>query len=141
MGPRCLPEAQQARAEKGETSPARGWWGVLGEFPAWEVTLERRATLSARLDVVLHPIPEGADASAHPTVTRLLADQKVSALRVHGEGLDDTFVLCEEGTPRVEVGDIAFTGRALLVRREPVLRVMGVQVRDVTVGGLPVTVE
>ena len=28
------------RAQKGETSPAVGWFGVLGEFPAWDVTLQ-----------------------------------------------------------------------------------------------------
>ena len=45
-------EGQDVRAQKGEMSPAVGWCGVLGEFPAWDVTLECNKTLPARLDAV-----------------------------------------------------------------------------------------
>ena len=49
------------RAEKGQTSPAVGWYGVLGEYPAWDVTLEACTALPARLDAVLYPVAAGAD--------------------------------------------------------------------------------
>jgi len=118
-------EGLAVRAQKGETSPAVGWYGVLGEFPAWDVTLERQATLPARLDAVLYPIAPGVDAAspdARPTVQRLLASEQVTAFCITGAGLDDTLVLCEEGSGPVKVGDIEFEGRALLVRRAPVPR-------------------
>ena len=108
-------EGLSATARKGETSPPRGWYGVYGEFPAWEVALDCRRTLPARMDAVLFPMPPGSE--AHPTVTRLRADESVTAFRIVGEGLDDTFILCEEGVGPVRVGDIEFEGRALLVRR------------------------
>ena len=115
----------QVRAQKGETSPAVGWYGVLGEFPAWDVTLEREATLPARLDAVLFPMAPGA--TAHPTVQRLRADPHVTAFRITGEGIDDTFVLCEEDAGPVTVGDVTFEGRALLIRRLPEMQTLAVE--------------
>ena len=50
------PQRLQVRAQKGETSPAVGWYGVLGEFPAWDVTLECKTVLPARMDAVLFPL-------------------------------------------------------------------------------------
>jgi len=97
------------RAQKGETTPAVGWYGVLGEFPAWDVTVETTTALPARMDAVLYPQAPGS--SAKPQVQRLLANDNVTALRITGEGLDDTFILCEEGAGVVEVGDIAVEGR------------------------------
>ena len=94
--------AGSVRAQKGETSPAVGWYGVLGEYPAWDVTLERRTALPARMDAVLYPMAPGerripqvrAPAGRPPQAT---------AFRITGAGLDDTFVLCEEGSGPVEV--------------------------------------
>ena len=53
------PQILQVRAQKGETSPAVGWYGVLGEYPAWDVTLECTTILPARLDAVLFPLEVG----------------------------------------------------------------------------------
>ena len=88
-------EGLAVRAQKGETSPAVGWYGVYGEFPAWDVTLERRTVLPARMDAVLFPLLPGE--TAHPTITRLRTDAQVTAFRIQGAGIDDTFILCEEG--------------------------------------------
>jgi hypothetical protein len=129
------------RAEKGQTSPAVGWYGVLGEYPAWDVTLEARTALPARLDAVLYPVAAGADPGAHPTVTRLRADGAVTALRIRGEGIDDLFLLCEEGAGAVEVDGVAFEGRALLVRRAPALRAYAVAPGLLRVEGREVTPE
>ena len=112
----------QVRAQKGETSPAVGWYGVLGEFPAWDVTLECQRVLPARLDVVLFPMAPGEH--ARPTVHRLRADEHVTAFQITGEGIDDTFVLCEDGAGSVTIGDLTFEGRALLLRREPEIRAL-----------------
>jgi len=103
------------RAQKGETSPAVGWYGVYGEFPAWDVTLERRTVLPARMDAVLFPLLSGE--TAYPTITRLRADAQVTAFRIRGAGLDDTFILCEEGAGPVMVDGVTCAGRALLARR------------------------
>jgi hypothetical protein len=103
------------RAQKGETSPAVGWYGVYGEFPAWDVTLERRTPLPARMDAVLFPLLPGE--TAYPAVTRLRADAQVSAFRIQGAGVDDTFILCEEGAGAVTVEGITCAGRAVLARR------------------------
>jgi hypothetical protein len=111
--PGCL----TVRAEKGQTSPAVGWYGVLGEFPAWDVTAEMRATLPARMDAVLFPLAPGEGLGDRPKVTRLRADGGVTALRVTGRGLDDTFILCEEASGPTEAAGVAFEGRAALVRR------------------------
>ena len=123
----------KVRAQKGETSPAVGWYGVLGEFPAWDVTLERRSTLPARLDAVLYPM--APDSDVRPTVHRLLANDRVTAFRVTGVGLHDTFVLCEEGTGPVTLGELTFEGRALLLRRQPELRAFAVDPVSIEVEG------
>ena len=80
------------------------------------MTLERRTVLPARMDAVLFPLLPGE--TAYPTVTRLRADAQVTAFRIQGAGVDDTFILCEEGAGPVTVDGITFEGRALLVRRE-----------------------
>jgi len=121
------------RAQKGETSPAVGWFGVLGEFPAWDVTLQTTASLPARMDAVLFPLAPGA--TEVPVVHRLRADHAVTALRIQGAGIDDTFILCEDGAGQVTVDDITFEGRALLVRRRPALQAMAVAPRQVRIGG------
>jgi len=133
------PEGLTARAQKGETSPAVGWYGVYGEFPAWDVTLQRRTVLPARMDVVLFPLLPGEN--AHPTITRLRADAQVTAFRIQGAGIDDTFVLCEEGAGAVTVNSITFQGRAVLVRRQPKLRVMAVAPVRILVDGAEVAPE
>ena len=94
-----------------------------GEFPAWDATLERKAVLPARMDAVLFPLAPGS--SARPSVKRLLTDARTTAFRIEGEDIDDTFILCEEGAAAVTV-DGTFEGRALLVCRQPALKVMAV---------------
>ncbi len=128
-----------ARAQKGETSPARGWYGVIGEFPAWDVTLETRTTLPARLDAVLYPLDPGG--TTYPSVKRLRADAQVSALQISGADFDDTFILCEDGAGVVTLGDITFEGRALLLRRQPELQALAVAAITVQVGGEDVKAE
>jgi hypothetical protein len=125
-------EGLSARKQQGETSPAAGWYGVLGEYPAWEVTLERRTPLPARMDVVLYPMPAGSE--RRPRVERLWATDRATALRVTGAGLDDTFVLCEEGCGPVEVEGMTFEGRALLVRRGAGLQVLSIDARSIELG-------
>jgi hypothetical protein len=71
-----------------------------------------------------------------PTVHRLRADERVTVFQITGEGIDDTFVLCEEGTGTVTVGDVTFEGRALLLRRQPELQALAVDAKSVTVAGL-----
>ncbi len=132
-------EGLSVRMQKGETDPAVGWYGVLGEFPAWDVTLACQRTLPARLDAVLFPMPPGQD--THPTVQRLHGDGQVTAFHITGAGLDDTFVLCEEGSGPVTIGDLTFEGRALLLRRQPTLRAMAVDPVSVVVGGVKMQVE
>jgi len=129
----------EARAQKGETSPAVGWYGVLGEFPAWDVTLECRRRLPAHVDAVLFPMEPGQ--TDHPSVRRLYADGQVTALQVSGKGIDDTYILCEEGAGPVTIGDVAFEGRALLLRREPVLAAYTVRAESVIVGGRAITAQ
>ena len=68
----------------GETGRRLVFGGVLGEFPAWDVTLERQKQLPARLDAVLFPMPPGTE--GYPTVQRLRADAQVTAFRITGEG-------------------------------------------------------
>ena len=128
-----------ARAQKGETSPAVGWYGVLGEFPAWDVTLACSRTLPGRLDAVLFPLAPGE--SRYPTVSRLRTDAAVSAFRIIGHDLDDTFVLCEEEAGPVTVGDITFEGRALLLRRKPGTQALAVGARSLSVEGADLDVE
>lgn len=129
----------QARAQKGETSPAVGWYGVLGEFPAWDVTLQRTATLPARLDAVLFPLAPGQD--EFPRLTPLRQDEAVTAFRIQADGLDDTFVLCEPGAGLVSIDDIAFEGRALLLRRRPRVRALCVAAVRLLVNGQEATLE
>jgi len=126
------------RKQKGETSPAIGWHGVLGEYPAWDVTLETQQTLPARLDAILFPL--ATNEVAYPKVERLVSDVNTTAFRIVGADFDDTFVLCEEGTGVVTVGDINFEGRALLLRRKPTLQAMSVDGTSILVNGktLPV---
>lgn len=112
------------RAQKGETSPAIGWYGVLGEYPSWTVTVERAQPLPARLDAVIYAQPPGS--TYHPRVQRLLANGQVTAFQVQGDGLDDLFVLCEEGSGPVTIGDLTFEGRAILVRQTPQLEILTV---------------
>ena len=119
------------RAQKGETSPAVGWYGVLGEFPAWDVTFQTDAELPARMDVVLFPQAPGS--TAHPTVKRLHADAHTTAIQITGDDFDDTFILCEEGTGPVTVGDIIFEGRVVLIRRAGEIKTHGVNVTSLTV--------
>ena len=133
------PDGLDVRAQKGETSPAVGWYGVYGEFPAWDVTLQRRMALPARMDVVLFPMISGE--TAYPTITRLRADAQVTAFRIHGAGIDDTFILCEEGSGAVTVDGITFEGRALFVRRQPKLQVMAVTPVEILVDGAGVSHE
>jgi len=116
------------RSQKGETSPAVGWYGVLGEFPAWDVTLECKSKLPARMDAVLFPMPPGQN--AHPSVHRVQVDKAVTAFRITGEDLDDTFILCEEDIGPVRIEDITFEGRALLLRRKPQIQVLAVDKRQ-----------
>jgi len=126
----------KARAQKGEMSPAVGWYGVLGEFPAWDVTLECKSALPARMDAVFFPMPQGQD--SHPSVCRLRADEMVTAFRITGEGLDDTFILCEEGAGQIQIGDITFEGRALLLRRQPEIQALAVEPVSISVGGIQI---
>ncbi|MFN2129438.1 MAG: alginate lyase family protein [Anaerolineae bacterium] len=132
-------EGLGARAQKGEVSPAVGWYGVLGEFPAWDVTLQCTRTLPARMDAVLYPLAPGQ--ADYPAVHRLHADEHVTALQVTGAETDDTYILCEANAGPVTVGDIAFEGRALLLRRKPALEVYAVEAESLIVGGRPITPE
>jgi hypothetical protein len=129
----------QARAQKGETSPAVGWYGILGEFPAWDVTFERSSTLPARMDVVLFPLAPGA--SAVPAVKPIYQDANVTAFSIQGEGIDDLFILCEEGAGLVHLDGISFKGRALLLRRQPALQALAVAPEELTVNGKQIPVE
>jgi hypothetical protein len=76
------------------------------------------------MDAVLFPMPPGSKAC--PDVQRLVASERVTAFRITGDRLDDTFVLCEQGCGLVTVGDLCFEGRALLLRRQPALQVLAV---------------
>ena len=120
-------------AQIGETSPAAGWYGVLGEFPAWEVSVEAKRPLPARMDAVLVPLAVGA--SERPAVERLHQDAQTTAFRIAGAGIDDTFVLCEEGAGAVTLGDVVFEGRALLLRRAGELRAYAVNPVTLRVAG------
>ncbi len=124
---------------KGELQPAAGWWGIAGEYPVWMADIKTETRLPARMDAVLYPL--APDQQEYPTVERLLADAHTSALHVTGCGLDDTFILCEEGAGPVTVGDIAFAGRALLVRRQPELSVYAIAPARVVIDGKIITPE
>jgi hypothetical protein len=129
----------EARAQKGEISPAVGWYGILGEFPAWDVTLQCTRTLPARMDAVLYPLAPGQ--VDYPTVHRLHADGRVTALQVTSAEIDDTYILCEAGAGPVMIGDITFEGRALLLRRKPALQAFVVKATSVVVGGRSIRPE
>jgi hypothetical protein len=133
------PEKLEARAQKGETSPAVGWVGVLGEFPAWDVTLQTRTALPCRLDAVLYPLAPGEKAALR--VSRLLSDEKTTAFRIQGERLDDLFILCEEGAGAVQVEDVLFEGRALLLRRFEELQALAVAPVHLEVNGKGIKAE
>ncbi len=133
------PQRLQIRAQKGETSPAVGWYGVLGEFPAWDVTLECTTVLPARMDAVLFPLAVGA--SATPVVQRLRQDAQVTAFTIRSDTLDDLFILCEAGAGPVTIGDVSFQGRALLLRRKPELQALAVEPVEFRVGGKNLPVE
>jgi len=121
------------RAQKGEMSPAVGWHGVLGEYPAWDVTVACERKLPARLDAVLWPLAPGV--SERPVVRRLAAGAQVTAFEIEGAGVHDLYVLCEEGAGPVTVGDTVFEGRALLLRRQPELRALAVDPVSICVSG------
>ncbi len=133
------PQILQARAQKGETSPAVGWYGILGEFPAWDVTLECTTDLPARLDAVLFPLAVGL--SATPSVQRLRQDAQVTAFSIRSDTLDDLFILCEEDAGPVTIGDVSFHGRALLLRRKPELQALAVEPLEIRVGGKKLDAE
>lgn len=124
---------------KGELCPAAGWWGMTGEFPAWMVDIKAETSLPARMDAVLYPLAPGQ--IEYPSVERLLCDANTSAFRITKNGLDDTFILCEDGAGPVAVGDITFEGRALLVRRQPERIAYAVAPVRVVVEGKNVTPE
>lgn len=65
----------------------------------------------------------------------------MTAFRIAGEGIDDTFLLCEEGIGAVEVEGVTFEGRALLLRRAPEVRALAVNPVTVTVGGREIELE
>jgi hypothetical protein len=65
----------------------------------------------------------------------------VTAFRITGVGLDDTFVLCEDGATPVTIGDLTFEGRALLLRRQPKMRALAVAPVTVIVDGLKIAVD
>jgi len=126
-------EGMNVTAKKGETNPAAGWYGVLGEFPAWEVSCLSEGAFPHRMDVVLFPMASGS--SEHPKVDRLYSDKGGTAFEITGAGVNDVFILCEPGCPEVIIDDIVFEGRALLVRRDQEVRVIGVGAKKVEVAG------
>ena len=91
------------------------------------------------MDAVLYPL--APEESTYPTVQRLRRDAQVTAFRIRGKDFDDTFILSEENTGEVRVGGISFEGRAILVRRQPELRVLAVGASTVQVDGQTVVVE
>ncbi len=122
----------KTRAQKGQTTPAVGWYGMLGEFPAWDVTLEQNTPLPARMDAVLFPLAAGE--TQPPTVQRLRQDAAMTAFTVQGQDIDDLFILCEEDCGPVTVAGVTFHGRALLLRR-------GSNLQAFTVNGVSLLVD
>ena len=119
--------------KRGETSPAAGWYGMMGEFPAWEVAVRSEGVFPHRSDAVLFPMD--AESTEVPKVERLYADRNVTAFEINTSGVKDLFILCEPGCPEVMVDDVVFEGRAVLVRRHGDVRAFGVGVEWVEVGG------
>jgi hypothetical protein len=127
-------EGLEITSKKGETSPAAGWYGVLGEIPAWEVSCKGEGIYPHRMDAVLFPM--GAGETEHPSAERLYADEWVTAFEIKGAGVDDVFIMCEPGCPEVMVDDVVFKGRCGLVRRgEGKVEARGVGIERVEVGG------
>lgn len=133
------PAGLQIRSQKGETSPAAGWYGVYGEFPAWDITFEQSTTLPARMDVVLFPQPPGSEDA--PRVTRLLTNGQASAFTIQSPEIDDLFILCEEGSGPVTIGEVTFEGRALLLRRKMGLQALAVAPISLVVDGLQMPID
>ena len=126
-------EGLSVTARKGETNPAAGWFGILGEFPAWEIACQSEGTFPHRMDTAMFPMAPGV--SEFPAAERLYSDSNVTAFEIKGAGVDDVFILCEPGCPEVMVDDIVFEGRALLVRRGDELEILCVGKKRVEVGG------
>ena len=120
-------------SKKGETNPAAGWYGVLGEYPAWEVSCTSKGAYPHRMDVVMFPMMPGS--RDYPNVERLYSDVGVTAFVITGAGIRDVFILCEPGCPDVVVDDIVFKGRALLVRRGGELLTHSFQAEKIELGG------
>ncbi|MFW5835860.1 MAG: alginate lyase family protein [bacterium] len=120
----------------GETDPARGWYTMGGELPAWEVSLAVTEELPARMDAVLWPQPKSRHDA--PQVTRLAASPRHTAIGIRANGVDDVFILCEDDCGEVEVDDVQFKGRALLVRRGTDPGVYGYAVEAARVGDEPI---
>jgi hypothetical protein len=127
------PVGLAAAAFKGQTQPVAGWYGMLGEYPAWEAVFERKTVLPARMDAVLFPQPAGS--TDLPSVQRLRADAQVTAFTICGAGLDDLFILCEEDAGEVAVAGVRFAGRALLLRRGATRQALAVAPRSLVVDG------
>ena len=127
---------------RGELNPARGWWGIDGESPLWEVDYAQRGGLPQRMDVVLYPLKD--EEYVFPETHRLYADAHTTAFEIVGEGFSDTFILCDAEADEVSIestlhGSITFKGRALLVRQDGTCYVVKPEV--VRVGGQDVAVS
>lgn len=129
----------QVRAQKGETSPAVGWYGVLGEYPSWDITFTAKTSLPVRMDTVLYPLAPGS--GGVPVVRRLRSDAQVTAFTIQGDGIDDLFILCEEDTATVTLDDVTFQGRALLLRRNPSPHAFTVDPRQLLFNDRPIPFE
>jgi hypothetical protein len=86
-------EGVTVTSKKGETNPAAGWYGVLGEFPAWEVSSHSGGAYPHRMDAVMFPMPPGS--SEYPKVERLYSDAGMTAFEITGAGVNDVFIQCE----------------------------------------------
>jgi hypothetical protein len=82
---------------------------------------------------VLYPLAPGE--SELPVVQRFRQDGAVTAFTIQGSGIDDLFILCEEGAGAVTIGEVRFEGRALLLRRKPELQALAVAPVHVMVEG------
>ena len=136
----CLVEGEEIRleAKKGETNPAAGWYGLLGEFPAWQVSCGNAGTFPHRMDALMFPLAVGE--SEVPTVERLYADGGVTAFEIKGDRVHDVFIQCEPGCAEVMVDDVMFEGRVGLVRKGgKVVEAMGVEVKRMEVAGRSVS--
>lgn len=147
-------EGLSAHSYLGETGPARGWYSMSGEVPAWEIAFSAKRPLPARMDTILWPQPPGE--LRVPTVERVYCDGVTTALRVttattddasggeaspQGIDIDDLFILCEEDAGIVRVDDIEFEGRALLLRGGGRGPAYGIEVKSALLGGEQITVR